>query len=54
MLLNPIMHVPAKCTHFADEDMLQNLNLERFLIAEAIPLHRKALLQRRYHDRART
>jgi hypothetical protein len=27
----------------ASEKMLQNTNLERFLIAEAIPLRRKAL-----------
>jgi hypothetical protein len=35
-------HVPAKCIRFAAKNMLQQLNLARFLIAEAIPLRRKA------------
>jgi hypothetical protein len=35
-------HVPAKCKHFADKNMLQHIELARFLVAEVIPLRRKA------------
>jgi len=35
-------HVPAKLRDFAGEDMLQHMNLARFLFGEAIPLRREA------------
>jgi hypothetical protein len=35
-------HVPPKCTHFGDKNMLQVITLARFLFGEAIPLRRKA------------
>jgi len=37
-----IEHVPAKLKDFADKDMLQDIELARFLFGEAIPLRREA------------
>jgi len=36
-------HVPQKCVRFCEKNMLQLIDLERFLIAWVIPPKRKAL-----------
>jgi hypothetical protein len=36
-------HVPEKCAHFSEKNMLQLFNPARFLIGEVIPLRRKTL-----------
>ena len=39
---NALEHVPAKLHDFADKNMLQLIDLARFLFAQVIPPERKA------------
>jgi hypothetical protein len=38
----PLEHVPTKLHDFVDKDMLQHMDLARFLFGEVIPLRREA------------
>jgi hypothetical protein len=41
-MLRSSEHVPTKLHDFVDKDMLQIINLARFLFGEVIPLRREA------------